>query len=95
MIPSLWYENSPLTIHEAYLAGLPVIATDHGGMAELVDDGVSGLHFRRGDADDLRAKISQFLDDPALLDRLRRGFPAVKTIAEDAEVMESRYSSLR
>lgn len=95
VIPSLWYENSPLTIHEAYLAGLPVIATGHGGMAELVDDGVSGLHFRRGDADDLRAKISQFLDDPALLDRLRRGSPAVKTIAEDAEVMESRYSSLR
>ena len=94
VIPSLWFENSPLTIHEAYLAGIPVIATDHGGMAELVLDGVSGLHFKRGDAADLRAKIQRFLDEPDLKDRMLRDHPPVKTIAVDAEVLETRYTAL-
>ena len=94
VIPSLWYENSPLTIHEAYLAGIPVIASDHGGMAELVHDGVSGLHFRRGDAADLRAKITRLLDEPDLLEQLARDIPAVKSIADDAVAMEGRYQNL-
>ena len=94
VIPSLWYENSPLTIHEAYLAGIPVIVTDNGGMAELVSDGLSGLHFRRGDVADLRAKIQRFLDEPELHGRLVRGIPAVKTIADDAATMEGRYRKL-
>jgi glycosyltransferase involved in cell wall biosynthesis len=94
VVPSLWFENSPLTIHEAFLGGLPVLATDQGGMAELIEDGVNGLLFRRGDVADLRAKIQCLLDDPTLLERLRKGLPAVKTIAEDAAAMERRYARL-
>jgi glycosyltransferase involved in cell wall biosynthesis len=93
VVPSLWFENSPLTIHEAFLAGVPVIASDRGGMAELVDDGKSGLLFRRGDAADLREKILRLRREPGLLDSLRR-FPRLKTIAEDAERMEERYELL-
>ncbi|MFQ5354132.1 MAG: glycosyltransferase family 4 protein, partial [Thermodesulfobacteriota bacterium] len=57
VVPSIWFENSPLTIHEAFLSGIPVITSDLGGMAELVDDNVSGLVFKTGDADDLREKM--------------------------------------
>src|SRR5262249_43831079 len=39
IVPSVWYENSPLTIHEAFMAGVPVITADQGGMAEAVRNG--------------------------------------------------------
>ena len=50
IVPSIWWENSPLVIQEAFQHGRPVIASDIGGMAEKVHDGVSGLHFKAGDA---------------------------------------------
>ena len=46
VVPSLWWENSPLVIQEAFHFGRPVICSDIGGMAEKVTDGVNGLHFR-------------------------------------------------
>ena len=93
IVPSLWFENSPLTIHEAFLAGVPVLTVDQGGMAELVEDGRNGLHFRMGDVDDLRQKIQRLCREPGLLEELRR-FPRLKTIAEDGETMEGRYREL-
>ena len=94
IVPSLWFENSPLTIHEAWLAGIPVIASDRGGMAELVEDEVGGLHFRLGDAEDLRAKIRRFIDDRTLVDRLRRGLGEVKDIDDNAREIEGYYHDL-
>ncbi|HEY8149389.1 MAG TPA: glycosyltransferase, partial [Vicinamibacteria bacterium] len=46
VVPSLWYENSPLTIHEAFQARVPVLVSDEGGMRELVREGKGGLRFR-------------------------------------------------
>ncbi|MCA9322432.1 MAG: glycosyltransferase, partial [Planctomycetes bacterium] len=94
VVPSLWFENSPLTIHEAWLAGIPVLASDRGGMAELVDDGVNGLHFRLGDADDLRAKIRRLIDDRQLVRQLSNRPGVVKNIRDDAVDMEARYRRL-
>lgn len=94
IVPSLWFENSPLTIHEAFLAGVPVLTVDRGGMAELVEDGRNGVHFKMGDVADLRSKMRQFLDEPELLEHLRAGFPKLKTISEDAETMDQRYLQL-
>lgn len=94
VVPSVWYENSPITIHEAFLTRTPVVASDIGGMAEFVRDGVDGLHFRTGDDADLAAKMARFLDEPDLVERLSRDFPPVKTIAENAAEMEFRYRGL-
>ena len=91
VVPSLWYENSPLTIHEAWLAGLPVIASNIGGMAELVVHGVNGLHFKVGDAADLRAKIRELIADRSLVARLGRSPGPVKTIDENALEIEGIY----
>ncbi len=90
LVPSLWYENSPLTIHEAFQSGVPVIATDLGGMAELAGAG-GGLLFRRGDAADLTRCLRRVLDEPGLLESLRQSIPAVKTIEENAAEMEALY----
>lgn len=45
VVPSTWWENSPLVIQEAFLAGRPPIVADIGGMREKVSPGVTGLHF--------------------------------------------------
>ncbi len=94
VVPSIWYENSPLTIHEAYLAGVPVIASDIGGMAEYVREGAGGLNFKVGDDEDLYRQIKRLIDDPALLERMREGIPVVKDIEENAREMEEIYAEL-
>lgn len=65
LTPSVWWENSPVVIQEAYAAGRPVICTGIGGMAEKVRDGVTGLHFRRGDPVDLARVIADAADEAA------------------------------
>ena len=63
-MPSEWYETFGLVIVEAFCQGLPVIASRLGAMAEIVEDGVTGLHFTPGDAQDLAAKIRWASDHP-------------------------------
>jgi glycosyltransferase involved in cell wall biosynthesis len=94
IVPSLWYENSPLLIHEATAVGIPTIAADIGGMAEFVKSGENGLLFRCGDAADLRRVLERFASDRGLVHRLRkRPFP-VKSIEENAAELRARYSHL-
>ena len=57
IVPSLWYENSPLVIAEAFLSKIPVITSNIGGMAELVKDGENGFTFPVGDAEKLMKEI--------------------------------------
>ncbi|SHI90201.1 Glycosyltransferase involved in cell wall bisynthesis [Roseomonas rosea] len=53
IMPSIWWENSPVVIQEARRAGTPLMVSGIGGMAEKVLDGVDGLHFRAGSVPDL------------------------------------------
>lgn len=73
VVPSIWFENSPLVILESLSAGTPVITANIGGMAELVQDGVDGLHFVAGSANDLARQLQRLIDEPDLLARLRQG----------------------
>ena len=57
VVPSTWWENSPLVIQEARAVGTPVLTSNIGGMAEKVRDGVDGLHFLAGSPIDLAARI--------------------------------------
>lgn len=59
IVPSIWWENSPVVIQEALAANVPLIVSDIGGMAEKVRADVDGLHFRVGDYVDLAEKISR------------------------------------
>jgi glycosyltransferase involved in cell wall biosynthesis len=94
VVPSIWYENSPITIHEAFLTRTPVVASGIGGMAELVEDGVSGLHFRVGDPADLARVLRRFVEEPGLASRLCTSPSAVKSIEENASEMEYHYRAL-
>ncbi len=96
VFPSIWYENSPLTIHEAHLAGIPVVTSNLGGMAELVQHGVNGLLFPPGDVGALAGRLSSLLADPELVRKLSVGAKAtrVKTVSEDAAELVSYYEAL-
>ena len=59
IIPSIWWENSPMVIQEAYNHGRPVISADIGGMAEKIIDGETGYHFRRGSYQSLASVIEK------------------------------------
>jgi glycosyltransferase involved in cell wall biosynthesis len=95
VVPSVWVENSPLTIHEAFVVGAPVLTSNLGGMAELVEDGVSGLLFEVGDVASIRKTARRILDEPGLLDRLRGGIPEVKAMEEHGAELEAFYAGLR
>ncbi|GJM22361.1 MAG: glycosyl transferase family 1 [Planctomycetota bacterium] len=88
VVPSLWWENSPLTIHEAFQRGVPVLASDRGGMAELVGHG-GGLLFPPGDHEALAALLLQLVDDPARLDALAASFPEVRPLSADVTLVEA------
>ncbi|WP_414584573.1 glycosyltransferase [Scytonema sp. PCC 10023] len=70
VFPSIWYEGFPLTIAEAFACGLPVIASKLGSMAEIVEDGVNGLHFEVGNAQDLANKINWATTHPEAIDAM-------------------------
>jgi len=57
IIPSLWYEGFPVSVVEAFAAGVPVIASKIGALSELIDHGRTGLHARPGDAEDLAGQV--------------------------------------
>lgn len=50
IVPSVWYENAPLVVYEALALGTPVIASNHGGLTELIQHGKNGWLFTPGDA---------------------------------------------
>lgn len=64
ILPSIWYENFPRTLVEAFACGLPVIASRIGALAELIEDSITGLLFETGNAHDLAAKMQWAQNNP-------------------------------
>ena len=64
VFPSQWYEGFPMTLLEAYSVGLPVIASNIGGLAEIVNEGQTGLHFACGKVDHLIQKATWLWANP-------------------------------
>lgn len=64
VLPSIWYENFPRTLVEAFACGLPVIASKLGALAELVQEGTTGLLFEAGNAEDLASKLRWAHNNP-------------------------------
>ena len=94
VVPSTWWENSPVVIQEAFLHGRPVICSDIGGMAEKVRNNVNGLHFRAASAESLVDKLVEAIRSPDLWDRLRTRIPRPISAAEAAEQHRAVYERL-
>jgi len=94
VVPSIWWENSPLVIQESFACGVPVICSDLGGMAEKVRDGIDGLHFRVNDPRDLARTITTAVTTKGLHDKLAGGIQPPPTVAETARWHLALYDRL-
>ncbi len=94
VVPSVWYENSPLVIQEAYAVGLPVVASRLGALAEKVQDEVTGRLFAPGDSADLARVLGEFIADLEQLTALRANIRPGPTMTEHAQQVVALYSQL-
>lgn len=90
VVPSLWYENTPLVILEAFTAGLPVLASALGGITEIVREGIDGYTCPAGDSSALARRLRRILDRPEELASLRP--QAVDSIADNYRIIRASYA---
>ena len=104
VVPSIWVENSPLVIHEAQQARVPVITADVGGMAEYVDHEINGLLFKHRTPKSLSEQMQRFVDNPSFARHLgERGYihdkdgniPEITTHANELENLYEEASRIR
>ena len=66
VLPARWYENQPLSVLESYACAVPVVASDLGGLPEIVVPGVTGDLVPANDAASLAAALEPYITDPEL-----------------------------
>lgn len=81
VVPSVWYENTPLVVYSALAAKCPVIASNYPGMSEVVRDGWNGLLFEPGNSKALAGCVGQLQQDSILLSKLSKNCEPPKSIA--------------
>jgi glycosyltransferase involved in cell wall biosynthesis len=94
VVPSLWFENRPLIALEALATRTPLLVSDLGGLAELVEDGHAGWRFAVGDAEDLARRLRAVLADPRALDAIRARAREVPSFDETAATMLALYQEV-
>ncbi len=73
VLPSTWHENSPLILLDALQSKTPVIASDIGGVRDIVEHDVNGFLFPMGNVEELQKLLQWAIDRPEELERLRSG----------------------
>jgi glycosyltransferase involved in cell wall biosynthesis len=94
IVPSTWLENSPLVIQEAFLAGIPVITSNIGGMKELIIEGVNGFLFEVGNIQSLQNCVVKIINNPELLNDLSVSRHNVRSIEDDANFVYDIYKDI-
>ncbi|MEW6071920.1 MAG: glycosyltransferase [Planctomycetota bacterium] len=94
VVPSIWAENYPLVIREAFSARRPVVAFGFGAMSESVRDGVDGLLAAPRDVEDLARVLTRLAREEGLVERLAAEIAPVKGIDEQARELVARYEPL-
>ncbi len=79
VMPSIWYEGFPMVLVEAFAHGLPVVASNIGNLAEIIDDKETGFLFEAGNSGALYAVVNSMLEDSAML-------PASQALARETFV---------
>jgi glycosyltransferase involved in cell wall biosynthesis len=94
VVPSRWYENTPLVIQSALTTRTPVICTDLGGMSELIKHDFNGLLFPLNDDLALSKQFLRLLNEPALLKTLINNIPPERTIGMMVDDIEAVYRAV-
>jgi glycosyltransferase involved in cell wall biosynthesis len=95
IVPSTWYENAPLVMYSALAAGIPVVASNLGGMAGIVRHEENGLLFEPGNPKDLAHQLGRLLDEPDLLATLEETAEDVRTVKDSVDEMLVLYERSR
>lgn len=94
VVPAIWYETFSFIVSEAFFAGVPVVASRLGPLADRVRDGTDGLLVSPGDTVAWRTALQRLVDEPGLLAHLRAGVHPPVMIAEHAVQTESLYAQV-
>lgn len=94
VIPSFWRETGPLVLLESWASRTAVIASNLGGMAELIKEERGGLLFNLDDTTDLAKKIERVYREPGLLERLESTIPPLRTMQEVSGEIDSIYNKV-
>lgn len=94
VVPSAWWENSPLVMLKSLAHNVPAIVSDLGGMTEIIKDGVNGFTFKAGNAESLANKLKLLSEDPTILNKLKAGIRHPPRIEETAFEYEKLYLEL-
>ncbi|CAM6002000.1 unnamed protein product [Sphagnum balticum] len=94
VVPSRWYENTPLVIQSALTTRTPVVCTDLGGMSELIKHNFNGLLFPLNDDLALSKEFLRLLQEPELLPTLTKNIPPERTIGMMVDDIEEVYRSV-
>lgn len=95
VVPSIWWENAPVVIQEAFHHRRPVICSGIGGMAEMVEHGRTGLHARPNNPADLADRIAEALRDPTLHARLSGAIAPPSDLPTMARRHADAYAAVR
>lgn len=94
IVPSVWHENVPRVIFEAFAAKRPALGSRIGGITEVVTDERNGLLFERGDVNDLARVMRRALDEPTLLPRLAEQTQPPRAFQQDMEELVRLYHQI-
>jgi glycosyltransferase involved in cell wall biosynthesis len=94
IMPSIWYENTPVIMYEAFVTKTPVVASNVGGMAELIQLFEGGWTFQVGDAGDLARLLQSLIDDPAQVHAAQARIRPVRTIEEHVDDVAAAYAEV-
>jgi glycosyltransferase involved in cell wall biosynthesis len=95
LVPSQGYETGPLVVLESFAAGVPVVGSALGGIAELVRDGIDGLLLPTGSVAAWRDALARLASSATERARLRAGVRPARTVAQAANEMAVLYRRLR
>jgi len=94
VVPSIVHETFCLTVREGLIAGVPVIASNIGGIPDAIDHGRNGFLFQPGNAGELTFHLQAIMNQPQLLAQLRAGMIPVKTVKQEVEELVWSYKEL-
>jgi glycosyltransferase involved in cell wall biosynthesis len=94
VVPSTWWENSPLVLSRSLAHNVPAIVSNLGGMTETIKDGENGFGFEVSNPESLARVLQKIADDPTLLNQLKKKIRRPPRIEEHAFEYEKIYLSL-
>jgi glycosyltransferase involved in cell wall biosynthesis len=98
LLPSVWYENCPLSILETHSFGVPVITMNSGGMAELVEDGKTGALINEPTPEAVAAAIRRCFEDEEYCSVLQKNCETMRDkiigVSEYSDIVVSQYQNL-